>query len=65
MYQSNLSLTPHNVKKRPAEELAVQQLNCSNIYPECYQSDYRYVCKDNCCWKKDCKKLTATWLRKN
>jgi hypothetical protein len=68
MYPSDMSLTRHNVSTQqtlPANELAVQQLNSNNDFPECYQSDHRYICKDNCCWKSGCKALTATWLRKN
>lgn len=29
----------------------------------CYMSDKRYSCNSQCIWDKNCKKLTASWLR--
>lgn len=67
MYRTDISFAHNKVSELytlPSNELDVQQLKSSNIQPQCFQTDERYFCKGDCCWKGDCKALTATWLRR-
>lgn len=46
------------------EQTLVRSIQAAQGHPECFQTDLRYLCKDqNCEWKRECKKLIAEWLR--
>ncbi len=46
----------------PDEFLTLNESQIVKIRP-CFGSDERYLCKRNCQWSKQCKKLRAAWLR--
>lgn len=68
MYRTDMPLAQHNANTVHAlvtNIIEVKELDTSNSLPACYQTDERYFCEGNCCWKSSCKALTATWLRRN
>lgn len=42
----------------------VRMIQQSRSEEPCFATDKRFDCAESCEWRKDCRKLMATWLRR-